>query len=329
MGKKAIIILCIFLALFYYINSQLKAPSNEHKVVSFNIEKGEGVEEIAQKLKTQGLIKNRGLFVALSYLSGLWTRFQPGKYELSPDMNLSSIFKTFISGPKGEEETIKILEGWTNEEIAEYLEKKNICKKQDFLNALKKIDPSDYKFLADKPPEAGLQGYLFPDTYRIYKQSTPSEIARKMLENFQNKLSKEDVSAISKQGKTIFEIVTLASLIEKEARDKEDRRIISGIFQKRLEMNMPLESCATVNYILGKPKARLTAQDLKIPSPYNTYIHSGLPPTPINNPSLESIKAAIWPKKTDYLYFLAGPNGKNIYAKTFEEHKKNKAKYLK
>ncbi len=330
--KNIIIYLVIFCFLVFfcgYIIWQIQPPSQEKKSVTFIINEGEGINEIGNKLKTKGLVKNSFFFALSSYFTGAWTKFQAGEYDLSPDMNHFLIIKTFLNGPKPQEKTITILEGWTNNDIALYLENQNVVKKEDFLKALQEIDTSSYDFLKDKPQTAGLEGYLFPDTYRIYAKSSPKTIISKMLQNFQNKFNEEKIKAVNEQKRTIFEVVTLASLIEKEAKDKEDRRIVSGIFQKRLEMGMSLESCATINYLLEKPKEKLTNEDLKIDSPYNTYLYPGLPPGPINNPGLESIEAAIWPIKTDYLYFLAGPEGKNVYAKTFEEHQKNKEKYLK
>lgn len=328
MVKKIVIIFFLLICLFY-IYQQVQPAAEEFKEVSFTIKQGEGVKEISQNLKKKGLIKNSLFFSIASYLTGQWNNFQQGEYKLSPNMNFSLIIQTLLQGPKAKEETITILEGWTNVQIAEYLENKNICQKEDFLNSLEEIDQSNYSFLKDKPKEIGLQGYLFPDTYQVYAKSPAHLIIEKMLSNFQNKLDQEKIAAIEKQGKTIFETITLASLIEKEASDKEDKKIVSGIFQKRLEINMPLESCASINYILASPKPRLSKEDLEIDSPYNTYLYPGLPPSPINNPGLDSIEAAIWPEETDYLYFLAGPEGKNVYAKTFEEHQQNRLKYLK
>ncbi|MCD6097033.1 endolytic transglycosylase MltG [bacterium] len=327
---KIIIFIIIFFSLSYYIYNQTQAPKKEYIPTSFLVEKGQGVQEIGEQLKEKNLIKNKDLFTILCLLSGAWTKFKPGSYALSPNMNLFQIIKTLTTLPKAKEITITIKEGWTNEQIAEYLENQGVLKKEDFLQFLENptFSQKEYGFLEEKAKQVKLQGYLFPDTYRIYEKSTPEQIVKKMLDNFQQKYELYLKKEIEKQNKSLFEIVNLASLIEKEASDEQDKKIVSGIFQKRLELNMPLESCATINYLLKTPKKRLSQQDLQIDSPYNTYLYPGLPPGPINNPSLDSLKAALFPLETDYLFFLAGPNGKNIYARTLTEHIENKRKYL-
>jgi UPF0755 protein len=149
-----------------------------------------------------------------------------------------------------------------------------------------------------------------------------------MLDNFNKKLSIKMREDIKKQGKTIFEIITLASIIEKEVSKEEDRKIVAGIFYKRLKQGIHLESCATINYILGNNKKQLSFEDTRVESPYNTYLNKGLPPGPISNPGIFAIKAAIYPQETDYLFFLSKPTGETVFSKTFEEHNKNKRKWL-
>ena len=170
---------------------------------------------------------------------------------------------------------------------------------------------------------------MFPDTYRIYIDADLDDIIRKMLGNFDGKLTAKMREDISKQGKTIYEIVTMASLIEKEVRTEKDMKIVSGIFWNRIKNGQALQSCASLAYILGVNKAQYTTEDTKIISPYNTYQNPGLPPGPISNPGIQAIKAAIYPTDTDYNYFLTNPaNGETIFSKTFNEHIKNKNKYL-
>ena len=249
------------------------------------------------------------------------------------------------------EKTVRFIEGWTNRDMGQYLESEGIWQSEEFLEAAgfpqadynsdqdlpKPLDFSkDYSFLSDKPANRGLEGYLYPDTYRIYAaSSTPKDLLEKMLDNFNRRLTPQLRADIQAQGKTIDEIVTMASLLEKEAPinyatgDNRDARIISGIFWDRIKNGQPLQSCATLAYILGVNKAQYSAADTQTDSPYNTYKYRGLPPGPISNPGILAIEAAIHPLSTNYNYFLT-PAGSSdiIYAATYEEHLQNKAKYL-
>jgi UPF0755 protein len=247
------------------------------------------------------------------------------------------------------EETIQILEGWTSRDIGQYFERKGKWQSEEFLEVagFPQVDyrnnkempalkdwSKEFSFLADKPKYYGLEGYLFPDTYRIYASSTVEEVIEKMLDNFDKKLTAAMRAEIKKQRKSVYDIITLASIIEKEAplnyqtEDNRDARIISGIFWNRLKIGQGLQSDATLTYILGDTNAAHSGQDLEVESPYNTYKYRGLPPGPICNPGILAIEAAIYPITTDYYYFLTA-DGQVIYARNYDEHKKNKAKYLK
>jgi UPF0755 protein len=187
---------------------------------------------------------------------------------------------------------------------------------------------TDYEFLKDKPGGGNLEGFLFPDTYIFFKDASAVSIINRMLLNFDEKLSGEMKGDIEKSGHSIYEVVTMASILEKEVKTKEDMKIASGIFWDRMEFGMPLQSCATVAYVLGKEKKQYSYDDTRTPSPYNTYINKGLPPGPIDNPGINALNAAIYPTKTDYIYFLTDPEtGKTIFSKTIEEHEANKVKY--
>lgn len=249
---------------------------------------------------------------------------------------------------KQPESQLTILEGWTVNDIGAYLEKQGLTKESDFVNSEKQFDYSKYAILASKPKNADLEGFLFPDTYRIFTPSAQnptstdasSQLIVKMLNNFSAKFTPEMQAQSAKQKMSVFEIVTLASIIEKETghnaatqlqKEKldQERKIVSGIFYNRLNINMALESDATVNYVTGKNDPSPLIVDTQINSPYNTYKNRGLPPGPICNPSLSSIMAALYPAETDYLYFLNDSQGLTYYAKTYEQHLLNKQKYLK
>ena len=249
------------------------------------------------------------------------------------------------------EENIQILEGWTSRDIGQYFESQGQYQSEEFLEVAgfpmvdyrrEKEMPqphdfsAEFSFLADKPKYYGLEGYLFPDTYRIYASSSVVEVIEKMLDNFDKKLSEQMRKDIKAQGKTIYEVITLASIVEKEApidyqtNNDRDARIIAGIFLNRLRSGQGLQSDATLSYIYGDSKPTHSGQELENNSLYNTYKYRGLPPGPICNPGLLAIKAVIYPLKTDYNYFLT-PKGKDnvIYARNYEEHLQNKYKYLK
>lgn len=189
---------------------------------------------------------------------------------------------------------------------------------------------SRFSFLKSVPAKSSLEGYLFPDTYRIYASSTAEEMIAKMLSNFEDKVTPDILSDIKAQGRSLSEVITLASLIEKEVRSSSDMEIVSGIFKNRIESGQPLQSCATLAYILGENKPQYSEADTKVESPYNTYRHKGLPPAPIANPGLRAIKAALHPTDTKYNYFLTRPDtGETVFSRTYDEHLANKAKYLK
>ena len=234
-----------------------------------------------------------------------------------------------------EEKNLRIIEGWRNADILNLLVKNNLATDSSFSEAQKNYDLSKFSFLASKPKNTDLEGYLYPDTYRVYASSTVTEIIDKMLNNFDQKLTPQMCADIASQGKTINEVITMASIIEKEAPisyatgDNQDAKIISGIFWNRIKSGQPLQSCATLAYVLGVDKAQYSAADTQIDSPYNTYRNQGLPPGPIANPGILAIEAAIYPTPSHYNYFLT-PSGssKIIYATTYEEHLKNKNKYL-
>lgn len=310
-----ILIFLIFGFVCFYIYQNIyipKSPGSNLKTI-FLIKKGEGVKKISTNLKRQNLIKSALFFQAYLFVKGKLSIIKAGKYELSPAMNIPEIAAILSSGQVLKEK-ITIIEGWNLYDIGNYLEKKKIVKSENFVKYAK---------------EKNLEGYLFPDTYEISSEDGIKEITAKMKTNFENKLTSKLRKEIADQKKTIPEIITMASLIEKEVRTMKHKKIVSGILWKRLKYNMPLQVDATINYITGKKTTKISKNETKIDSPYNTYKYLGLPPGPICNPGLESIIAAIYPEKTQYWYYLSAPDGTTYFSKTLKEHNINKAKYLK
>lgn len=287
---------------------------NSNKQVLFKIENGQGGKQIAQNLKKQGLIKDDFLFQLYAFLRGDSKKLQAGTYLLSPAMSVAKIFKKIVSGDALKEK-ITVIEGWNLKDIAWYFENKGMFQAEELLELSQSF-------------ENGLEGYLFPDTYLVDKDATLEEIVQIMLHNFGNKLSPELRQEIETQNKTIFEIITMASLLEKEVKDYKDRQVVSGILWKRLQAGMPLQVDATITYITGRKTTKISKQEIEIDSPYNTYKYQGLPQGPICNPGLDSIKAAVYPEESDYWYYLSTPQGQTIFSQTLEEHNIAKVKYL-
>ena len=181
--------------------------------------------------------------------------------------------------------------------------------------------------LADKPKSASLEGYLFPDTYRFFKDAKLPDVVNKMIANLENKLTSDLKMAIKNSSFTTYEVLTMASLIEKEVKSDSDREIVSGILWKRLKAKIPLQVDATLVYITGRKE--ISDADKKINSPYNTYYYRGLPKGPISNPGLSAIRAAVFPENSPYWYYLSAKDGQTIFSQTLEEHNRNKAIYLK
>lgn len=319
-NRKKFIIFCsgiIFLILFligiaFFAYYQIKTPLiQEGQETLFIIEKGQGLKEIAANLEETGLIRNKNWFMAYIFYRGWAAQLQAGEYSLNPSWNISQIAQKIV---KGEiisfEVLITIPEGFTLKQIDARLAKAGLIKSGE---------------LASKTE---LEGYLFPDTYQFNKDTELEEIIEIMRENFNTKLDEELKQEIAKQGKTIDQIIIMASLLEKEVPLYEDRQIVAGIFWKRIATNYPLQSCATIAYVLKVDKWIYSIEDTEINSPYNTYQNIGLPPGSISNPGLLAIRAAVYYKKSDYNFFLSKPDGETVFSKTFEEHKENKAKYL-
>ncbi|MFA6525976.1 MAG: endolytic transglycosylase MltG [Candidatus Buchananbacteria bacterium] len=230
------------------------------------------------------------------------------------------------------ERKMTIIEGWRLKDISAYLEREGIVEENKFLEAAKISNWRDeYIFLKD-PKIKSLEGFLYPDTYNIFTDVTAEDIIKKLLDEFDDKVTDKMRADLKAQNRSLFDVVILASILEREISNKpafdSDRAIVADIFWKRLSIGMGLQSDATVNYITGKTSTRPTLKDLEIDSPYNTYKYRGLPPGPINNPSLASLMAVIYPAKNDYYYFLTDETGKAYFAKTYEEHLSNIRKYL-
>ena len=334
----------IFLGLAFHIWREINL-SNTASLEDdlFIVENGWNLFDTSEALEKNGFIKDKELFNIYVLFSGNQKGLQAGTYNLNSSMSIVSIAQKIITG-KTIKQKITIPEGWNLRDIGWYLESKGMFQAEELfeLVGFPAIDcsegsdlpepkdfSSDYDFLTTKPQNLSLEGYLFPDTYEIEKDSSLEVIVKKMLLNFNIKLTQDLRGEIEKQRKTIFDIIVMASLLEKEVRGVEDKKIVSGILWKRLENYFPLQVDATIAYITSKKTTQISITETKTESPYNTYKYLGLPVGPICNPGIESIKAAIYPESNEYWYYLSTPEGETIFSKTLLEHNIAKAKYLK
>ncbi len=319
--------LVALLLIFVFVFFQIYMPANpvSKETVVFTIQKGWSDDVISANLKKLGIIRSTYFFKFYAIVSLKHSSLQAGEYGLSPKMSIYSIVNKMARGDVIKDKLV-ILEGWNVNDIGKYLESKGICKQDYFVSLTKKDYSADYDFLSDKPSNVGLEGYIFPDTYQIARGESCEDVLTTMLDNFNQKLSLKLRVDIQKQNKSIFDVITMASLVEKEVRGTDDKKIASGILWKRIAIGMPLQLDSTINYITNKKDPSPLIKDTKIDSPYNTYKHVGLPKGPISNPGIDSIMAAIYPKKTNYLYWLS--DGKTIFSETWAQHQAAIQQYL-
>lgn len=308
-----IALVIVFLWLWYKegllpVNSSVKTPQ------IFVIEKGQSINTIINNLQKDGLIRNRVVFYVVVRVMGIERAIQAGDYRLYRSMNAQEIAQNLTHGTL--DKWVTVVEGLRKEEIAQVLTKSH------------GIEP--LVFIRDAH-----EGKLFPDTYLIPTAITAKQIIVLMERNFSKKVTSDILATAQTKKLDENDLLTAASLVEREAKKFDDREIVAGILFNRLNADMPLQVDATVQYALGFDEATstwwkkdLTLEDLKVVSPYNTYTNPGLPPGPICNPGLDSIKAVVNARKTDYLYYLTDKKGNMHYSKTLEEHNKNVAKYL-
>lgn len=338
--KKSYLILglVVVLILFgFWILAQVYIPCHpeDEKEIIFNVEKEEGLADISSNLKKTGLIKSKILFKLAAISKGVQGKLQAGAYFLSSSMSTSEILDKISSGEIAKEK-ITIIEGWTLKDIGWYFEEIGLVNSSDEFFEIVGYDspnPRDFsqnfEFLKEKAENVSLEGYLFPDTYEIKKGEGLESVVKKMLENFDNKFTETLQEEIKKQDRTLYQVLTMASLLEKEVKSYTERQIAAGILWKRLRNWWPLQVDATLTYLTGKGSDELTKEDLEIDSPYNTYKYYGLPIGPICNPGIESIKAAIYYKESDFWFYLTTADGKTEFSKTLEEHNVKRFNYLK
>lgn len=300
--KILIIIIPLILCLFWILGLIYLPTSNSKSDKFIMITPRTSTRKIANVLQEYGLIKNKTIFYIIAKLKG--KNLQAGEYKLNPQMNMLEILNKIING-EVYAHRITIPEGFNIYQIANLLEKKELTNGEKFINLCKKEK---------------LEGFLFPDTYYIPKGKSEKEITNLFFRRFKEIVPENIEERAKKNGLNLKQLITLASLIEKEAKKENERKRIAGVLLNKLRKGQRLQCDATVQYAQGFHKNRLFYSDLKIDSPYNTYLHSGLPPHPICNPGLSSILAALSPEKHDYFFYVAKKDGGHIFTKTYQEH---------
>jgi UPF0755 protein len=326
----------IFIAYLVWYQNALSYRSRNSSNEVFSISAGTSTATILDNLKEKNLIHST-LAVKIYLLRHKNLKIQAGEYEFAPNTATRQLITNLATGKSlSNEVSVLFREGITSKEMQAELTKNRYLIDNSFLKLIQtpvKNLPDNFKeisFLKDIPSNYDLEGYLFPDTYRLYKDFSAEDLVYKMLSNFDSKINADVRTAIAKSGHSLSEIITMASLLEKEVRTEKDMKIVSGIFWDRIEVGQALQSCASLAYILGVNKAQYSYEDTQIDSPYNTYQNPGLPPGPISNPGLRAIQAALNPTKTDYNYFLSRPDtGETVFSATLDQHNEAKAKYLK
>lgn len=298
----------------WWFDSGQSVDPTDHTPVSFPVQAGDGARVIATNLAAAHLIRSPTAFFLLVKLMGIEKNLQAGDFRLNKAMDSRTVAEQLTHG--FEDIWVTTLEGWRNEEIATTL--------------AKNLDLPESEFL-----KVAREGYMFPDTYRIPRDATAGAIVNMFRTTFDDKVTSAMRAEAKKRGLSMDQVIILASIVEREGRTDEDRPVIAGILLKRLKANWPLQVDATLQYALGYQssdkswwKKVLSEDDRSVKSPYNTYATPGLPPGPICNPGLSSVRAVISPKDSDYWYYLHDTSGGVHYAKTIEEHEANISKFL-
>ena len=311
----------------------IPARQGQDRSVLITVDKGESATDIGNALAAAGVVRSSRLFEVLVGVTGVQDSLEAGEYDFDPGMPAIEVVQRIATGRTASRQ-VTIPEGLRVEQIGDLLEKSGVVSKSDFLAAL---DKSRYQtaFLSQLQDDTDLEGFVFPASYQFSRTVTATQVVQELLQGFQDNVA--DKVQLEGQSLTLEQVVTLASIVEREAVVPQDRPLIASVYLNRLAAGIPLQADPTVQFALtsdpasvttfGYWKTDLSLDDLKVNSPYNTYVNQGLPPGPIANPGLASIEAVIRPAHTDYLFFVAKPDGSHVFARTLEEHLQNVKKY--
>lgn len=324
MSKKLRLFFGMLLLGFAFRTWKASQPASLPSAVVIEIEAGTGTRAIAQKLQDAGVLRSPWPFLTWHYLSPTRKKLKAGEYQFDGTLSFLQVYDKLARGDIFYH-TLTIPEGYNLFEIAATAERLGFFKARAFLDAAR-----DPRLVADIAPQAvSLEGFLFPDTYHFARHATPREMTAKMVERFRKVYAEVSRTAPGKLP-PVLQVVTLASLVEKETGRPEERALVAGVFQNRLAAGMKLQCDPTVVYaavLEGKYRGTIYASDLARDSHYNTYVNSGLPPGAVANPGRASLKAALWPAETAYMYFVSDAAGGHIFSRTLAEHTRHTTDY--
>jgi UPF0755 protein len=332
----ALIVLILAFGWTYKVVYIAQAGSSTVKEVT--VKQGMSLSQIADELSAGGVLRNKLIFEGYLRLTKQDSKIKAGTYKVAGNLSIKKLSFVLIGGSSQISMDITIPEGWNLRDIAKELIKQGIIKNADELYQATgypaRADNKNYTDLVEKyeflsviPKGNSLEGFLFPDTYRFFKNATLDDVLTKIFDNFEDKFEQKIKPELGGSDLSLFDAVTLASIIAREGKTFEDKKMIAGVFLNRLNIGMALQSDPTVNYVTEKVTDNPSLDDINIASLYNTYKNTGLPPGPIANPGLEDILAVLNPTKHNYFFFINTQDGKLIYSKSFEEHKANRIKY--
>lgn len=324
--KRVLFFANVLIVGFVLLSGCVSLRTLNEKEVLFEIRKGENFNSVVKRLREEKIIKNSFFFTLEAKFLNPKLNIKYGVYEIGRHEKYSSILKKFFSG-KSFSVVVTIPEGYNIFDIASLLESKKIVRREDFLNELK--NPRLLSFVGLSKNDS-LEGYLYPDTYSIPSNFTPYQIILIFLKRFKEVVDEEMLKAIKKRKLTLNEVLTMASIVEKEAKFDFEKPIIAGVYYNRLKLGYKLQADPTLIYALilnGSYTGNIKKQHFSLDSKYNTYKYRGLPPSPICNPDKTSILAAIFPAKVDYLYFVAKPDGTHYFSRTLAEHNRAVMEY--
>ena len=330
MLKKSLLIIFGFLIFVagcgFLVLSQFQPVGNASQVTIVDIAEGASLSEVAEHLHRQKLIKSDWAFVWMGRFSGSDRKIIPGEYEFHGNMDPSIILEKITRG-EVIQYTVTIPEGFSVSQIADLLHEKRLAAREELLRYSRDQVFIETLSLPVDDPVDNLEGYLFPDTYQFARHVAPERLIATMVARFKQTVTEEDRRRAAELGLSMHQVVTLASVIEKETARPDERTLISGVFHNRLRKKIPLQSDPTVIYALNEFDGNLRKKDLSIDSPYNTYRVVGLPPGPIANPGSAAVHAALYPEPSDYLYFVSRNDGSHEFSATLAEHNRAVRKY--
>lgn len=310
------------LLLLWYLACLFFPPGNGTVVIDISFPPGSGIRRLAEELKSGGVIRSSWHFVLLTRLRGQAHRLKAGEYRFNDGMTPVRILDKLASGDV-DYRKFSLPEGYSIYQAAELLEQKGYFRRDEFL-----AECRNTALLARLGVEQrSVEGYLYPATYNLSRSGSAAELISRMVEQFEKKYAALSADGVN-SGLSRNQVVTLASMIEKEAVSEEEKPLISSVFHNRLRIGMPLQSDPTAVYGVRAFQGKVTKADIQRPSPYNTYLNRGLPPGPIGNPGSGAILAALNPARSDYLYFVARRDGTHQFSRTLEEHNRAVDRYL-